>query len=276
MTDWKRTIHCIGDLHAGGVKRPRVAAMLDDANELRTPVAHLQVGDSTEHGLPEEDVLALRWMGRLPGPHHTIMGNHDVMHNVRTPARWAEVYGNESPNFLIDLPFLRIIAVAPDRDQPRERSGILSNATLEWLDLRLGRAGRDCWIACHWPLYETVMGDPHKLYTSRMESFHAQPDARIRALLATHRNAKAWISGHTHSPIEAPGLVTRAKLAEGRSILAVNCSAIVGVGKKREPKDPIRSLYLTHLPGRIEIRFRDHGARQWKTVGGKRVITVKI
>lgn len=271
-------VHGIGDVHAGGVKRPRVAALLDDAARLSTPAVHLQIGDSTERGLPEEDVLAKRWLGRLPGPAHTILGNHDILHNVRTPAQWAKVYGNPAPNFLVDLPFLRIICVAPDRDLPPERSGTLSPATLAWLEARLKRAPgrRDCWIACHWPLYKTVLGDRAKLYTSEMVQFHAKPDAAIRALLARNPNAKAWISGHTHSPLEAPGLITRAALPHGRTVVSINLSAIVGVGKVREPTDPIRSLYLTHLPGKMEIRFRDHGARKWLTIHGNRVQTVRV
>lgn len=276
MADWSRMVHGIGDLHAGGIKRPRVATMLQDAQRLSTPAAHLQIGDATERGLPEEDVLALRWLGRLPGPAYTVLGNHDVMHNVRTATEWAKVYGHGSPNYLIDLPFVRIIALAPDRDLPAEKSGTLSKGTLEWLELRLKRARRDCWIACHWPLHKTVMGDPAKLYTSGMQSFHAKPDAQIRALLARNPNAKAWISGHTHSPLGAPGLVTRAGLPNGRKILSVNLSALVGVGKTRDPEDPICSLYLTHLPGKLEIRFRDHRARAWKTVGGHRVQTVSV
>ena len=277
MADWARMIHGIGDLHAGGVKRPRVSALLDDVKTLRTPALHLQVGDSTEHGLPEEDVLALRWLGRLPGPHHTILGNHDVMHNKRTPEQWAKIYGCESPNYVIDLPFLRIICVAPERDDPDEEAGLLSDATLDWMKLRLERSeGRDCWIACHWPLKSTVLGDKKTHYRSDSQHFYAKPDAKLRALLAGHPNAKAWLSGHTHSPIGAPGFVTRAPLGGKRSILSVNCSAIVGTGRVRQPTDPVRSVYLTHLPGRIEVRFRDHGTRQWKTVGGRRVITVKV
>jgi len=82
----QRTIHCIGDLHAGGIKRPRVSAMLDDVKTLGTPAIHLQIGDSTERDLPEEDVLAKRWLGRLPARHYTVLGNHDVLHNKRTPS----------------------------------------------------------------------------------------------------------------------------------------------------------------------------------------------
>jgi 3',5'-cyclic AMP phosphodiesterase CpdA len=275
--NWSRTIHGIGDLHAGGVELKRVSALLDDAKKLKKPALHLQIGDATQHGLPEEDVLARKWLRRLPARHHTILGNHDVMDDKRTPGQWAQAYGYASPNHVIDeLPFVRIICVAPDRDGKGEQSGTLSDATLAWMSTQLESAGRDCWIACHWPLKKTVMGNPDTHYTSDMGSFYAKPDDKVRALLASHPNAKAWLSGHTHSPIRAPGLVTRAPLAPNRSILAVNLSAIVFTGNKRHTQDPVRSIYLTHRPGEIEVRFRDHVKRQWMAVGGKRVVTVKV
>jgi len=278
VADWSRTIHGIGDLHAGAIKRPRVAAMLDDVATLPPPAVHLQIGDVTERGLPEEDVLALRWLGRLPAPAYAAMGNHDINNNHRTAMAWAKEYGYKSHNYLIDLPFLRIIVVSPDRDHPAERSGTLSDRTLEWMEQRLQRSGgRDCWIACHWPLYKTVMGSSAKLYTSAMQKFHAKPDKRLRELLARNPSAKAWLSGHTHSPLNAPSLVTRAKLPRNRSIVAVNLSALVGTGKTRDPSDPVCSVYLTHQPGRIEVRFRDHRARRWLPVfRGKNVQNVRV
>jgi 3',5'-cyclic AMP phosphodiesterase CpdA len=262
--DWARTVHGVGDLHAGAIRRARAERVLDDAAVLGTPALHLQIGDATEHGVAEEDREARRWLSRLPGPNRTILGNHDILHNRRTPAQWARAYGYASKSYVVDLPFVRIVAVAPDRALEGRRAGRLSPATLAWLDDRLAAAPGDCWVACHWPLYRTVLGDPRRLYTSAMQSFHVKPDGEIRALLARHRNAKAWLSGHTHSPLHAPGIVTRAQLTRGRSLLAVNLSALVGVGKAREPKDPLCSAYLTHRPGTIEVRFRDHRARVWR------------
>jgi 3',5'-cyclic AMP phosphodiesterase CpdA len=275
MPDWARTIHGVGDLHAGGIPRSRVQKVLDDVHRLPTPALHLQIGDATEHGTEEEDEMARRWLGRLPGRHETILGNHDIRHNERTPTQWAKAYGYRSKNFTIHLPFLRIIAVGPDRDLAKERSGKLSKRTLAFLDRELARnRDFDCWVASHWPLYRTVMGGPG-LYSSVTTSFHAQPDAQIRAVLARHRNAKAWLSGHTHSPVQAPGLVTRAALPGGRSILAVNLSALVAIGKTRELSDALCSLYLTHLPGKIEIRFRDHRAGAWVAPHKRKVVTVR-
>jgi hypothetical protein len=59
----------------------------------------------------------------------TILGNHDIWHNGRTPTQWAKAYGYRSKNFTIHLPFLRIIVVGPYRDLAKERSGKLSKAT---------------------------------------------------------------------------------------------------------------------------------------------------
>ena len=267
MLDWARTVHGVGDLHAGAIRRARAERVLEDAAALGTPALHLQIGDATENGIPDEDRVALRWLDRLPGPHRTVLGNHDIMRDGRTPAEWARAYGYRSKNYVVDLPFVRVIAVGPDGAGEGRRSGVLSARTLAWLEERLAAADGDCWVACHWPLYRTVLGNPRKVYTSAMQSFHAKPDEEIRALLARHRNARAWLSGHTHSPLHAPGLVTRVRLPRRRTLLSVNFSALVGVGKTREPGDPLCSAYLTHRPGTIEVRFRDHRARTWTPCG---------
>jgi 3',5'-cyclic AMP phosphodiesterase CpdA len=276
MIDWARTVHGVGDLHAGAIAPDRLAAVLEDVLALPTPALHLQIGDVTENGTAAEDEIALDWLARLPGPHRTILGNHDIMHNRRSHGRWARAYGRRSKNFVLDLSFTRIVAVGPDGSFPGERAGLLSPTTLAWMERELERSPGDCWIACHWPLAGTVLGDPKRLFTSAMTSFHAKPDRELRALLARHRNAKAWLSGHTHSPLSAPGFVTRAPLSRRRTILAVNLSALIGVGKTREPRAPLRSVYLTHRPDTIEVRFRDHRGRGWLAVGGKRVNEVRV
>jgi 3',5'-cyclic AMP phosphodiesterase CpdA len=276
VIDWGRTVHGVGDLHAGEIAADRLATVLDDVRALPTPALHLQIGDATEHGRADEDEIALDWLARLPGPHGTILGNHDILHDRRTPGRWARAYGRRSKNFVVDLGFVRILAVGPDRNHPEERAGLLTPRTLAWLERELERSPDDCWIACHWPLSGTVLGDPRRLFTSEMTSFHAKPDRELRALLARHRNAKAWLSGHTHSPLSAPGFVTRAPLPRRRTILAVNLSAVLGIGKTPEPSDPVRSVYLTHRPDAIEVRFRDHRSRGWVAVGGRRVVRARV
>jgi 3',5'-cyclic AMP phosphodiesterase CpdA len=273
---WKRTVHCLGDLHAGAITDVRIDAVSRDVGRLRAPALHLQIGDATERGTAAEDELALRFLERLPGPWVAALGNHDILHNERTPARWARVYGQPSQNFTVDLDFVRLVVIGPNRNEPGRGAGRLSPATLAFLERELSDAGMECWIACHWPLLRTVMGDPRLHFTSAMAAFHAKPDEGIRDLLRRHANAKLWISGHTHSPLSAPGLIKRARLGPQRSIVALNASALVGVGQRRNPRAPLCSLYLTHHPGRIEIRARDHRAGEWRNVDGRRVVVVSV
>ena len=274
--DWPRTVHCLGDLHAGAITDVRIGAVASDLAQLKAPALHLAVGDATEAGKPSEDVLALNFLDHLPGPWAAVLGNHDIMREVRSVEAWARAYGQPGQNFTVELGFARLIVIGPSRSRPGGESGRLSASTLSFLDRELARRGDDCWVACHWPLFHTVMGNPKRHYTSAMSAFHAKPDDRIRAVLARHPNAKLWLSGHTHSPLSAPGLIKRAKLAHKRSIVAINGSALVGVGKRREARDPLCSLFITHLPDRVELRCRDHRAGAWRNVRGRRVVTVAV
>jgi hypothetical protein len=274
--DWAKTVHCLGDLHAGAITDVRMNAVSRDLERLSAPALHLQIGDSTERGTAAEDELALRFLDRLPGRWVTALGNHDVLHDRRRVADWASVYGQRSQNFSVDLGFVRLVVIGPNRNEPGRRAGRLSVATLDFLERQLSEADTDCWIACHWPLFRTVMGDPRLHFTSAMAAFHAKPDARIRELLSGQPRAKLWLSGHTHSPLSAPGLIKRARLGPKRSIVAINSSALVGLGKRRDPRAPLCSLFLTYRPGVVEIRSRDHRAGRWRNVRGRRVVEVLV
>jgi 3',5'-cyclic AMP phosphodiesterase CpdA len=271
---WERTVHCIGDLHAGAITDVRIDAVSRDLARLGAPALHLQIGDATEAGTAVQDELALRFLERLPGPWVTALGNHDILHNDRRAADWARAYGQPSQNFTVDLDFLRLVVIGPNRSEPGGAAGRLSPATLSFLERELSDADRDCWIACHWPLFRTVMGDPRLHYTSAMTAFHAKPDDQIRDLLRRHPRAKLWLSGHTHSPLSAPGLIKRAQLGPKRWIVAINASALVGVGKRRDPRAPLCSLFLTHRPGGVELRARDHRAGTWRNVRGRPMVEV--
>lgn len=273
---WERTVHCVGDLHAGAITRVRMNAVSRDVARLGAPALHLQIGDATEGGRPAQDELALRFFDRLPGPWVTALGNHDILHNERRVADWARVYGQPSQNFTVDLGFVRVVVIGPSRTDPGGRAGRLSTATLSFLERELSDADTDCWIACHWPLFGTVMGDPHLHFTSTMAAFHAKPDEAIRNLLRRHPNAKVWISGHTHSPLSAPGVIRRVGLAPRRSLVAINTSALLGTGRRRNPRAPLCSLYLTHRPGAIEIRARDHRNGRWRNLRGRPMVEVSV
>ena len=65
--DWERTVHCLGDLHAGAITRVRLEAVSRDIELLGPPALHLQVGDATEGGREHEDKLARSFLDAPAG-----------------------------------------------------------------------------------------------------------------------------------------------------------------------------------------------------------------
>ena len=67
--DWERTVHCLGDLHAGAITRARMDAVSRDIELLGPPALHLQVGDATENGRDVIGVAFPAWFAaaRAPG-----------------------------------------------------------------------------------------------------------------------------------------------------------------------------------------------------------------
>ena len=53
-----RTVHLVGDLHAGAITDVRMDALRRDPSSLGTPALHVQVGDATECGTEAQDRLA--------------------------------------------------------------------------------------------------------------------------------------------------------------------------------------------------------------------------
>jgi hypothetical protein len=282
--DPARTVHIVGDVHAGAIHADRLTIVQRDLAKatLPTPIARVQIGDATEYGNTTQDTTFFAWWRSLSAPLHVVAGNHDILPSRhgggnRSGATWATAYGVSSPNYVVDLPGLRLIAIGqatyPASDAGEEMT--YDNTALAYLDARLADADRDCWIVCHAPLYNTVLGDSSTMYLSTDPDFSAQVDADILAILASRSRAKAWISGHTHSPLEAADLLCTRSIG-GRSVAMINASAIYYTGKSIDRHDPLCSLYLTQVAGGIEVRCRDHGAGAWTCVNGQRVTTLAV
>jgi 3',5'-cyclic AMP phosphodiesterase CpdA len=274
-----QTLHLIGDLHAGinqipaGINELKRAIVLADVKKLPRPLARVQVGDITESGVTVQDQAAIAWMKGLGGPWYTALGNHDIMNDTRTTAQWLKVYGLASKSYTVDLGFAKLIFVGHDGGYTLPLT--LNATTLTWLTDQLASAGKPCFIVNHAPLANTVLGDITKVFSSAETYFKAEPDADIRAVLNAQPNAKAWISGHTHSPIDTPGFI-KSESVGTRSIISINCSALLSIGRTVEPSDPLITLYMTYTGSALEIRFRNHGAGIWDAIGGSRVVTMPI
>lgn len=206
--DWSRTVHCIGDLHMGAITDVRLDAVRRDVDRLGTPALHVQVGDATESGTEVQDRIALAFL------------NHDVLRNGRSAAAWARAYGRSGHNFSVDLDFARVILIGPDRSEPGGAAGRLSARTLAFLDDQLAQGPENCWIACHWPLFRTVMGDPRLHFTSAMDALPREarprhprdpgpPPERTAMALRSHpfapERSRADQASDTRARPDAPG-----------------------------------------------------------------------
>jgi hypothetical protein len=275
------TLHLIGDVHAAvsGLpvyphtqRRDKVAA---DVLQIPQPLARVQVGDITNDGTAAQDALAIAFMNSLGGQWYTALGNHDIEQNARTAAAWATAYGLASKNYTADLGFAKLIFVGPDAIGANMT---LAAATLTFLTDELANAGKDCFVISHAPLYNTVVGSttgPGAVWSSTEAFFYIYPDADIRAILNAQPNAKAFISGHTHSTIDTPGFI-KSESVGTRNIICINCSATFYTGRTFEWYDPLITLFLPHTGSNLEIRFRNHGAGIWDAIGVSRVVTMPI
>lgn len=283
------TLHCVGDVHSGVITQGKLDRSSNDmvnGRLLPSVVGHIQLGDQTNSALTAEDSTFQTWWAKITdAPKYLAMGNHDLF-NSRTPTSWASTYGQPAQNYSVDLGDFRLIVVGPDF-LPTDESNptwnavriMLPDTTLTWLDTQLGATSKDCLIACHAPIKDTVLGDPALTYPSGVDPWfvtsgsHRTDSTGVLGVLAAHANAKAWISGHTHSPINTPQLVV-GQTVGSHTMAMINCGALYFAGQDggaRNAWDPMHGLYVTHYGDRLDVRFRNHGAGVWVQGGGTTV-----
>lgn len=279
------TLHCIGDVHAGPIPAWRLDALASDfaRTMLRAPLAHVQLGDGTDGftagDYPLQATIYQRFKARLPARTYEAIGNHDRQN--QTVEQWEARVGHDADQ-TVDFPELRLIVLGSDDTVSAD---MLSATTLAFLDAALAGTTKPCLIACHYPLWDTVGGDPALEYVSTQAAFYVRgpsgasgSSAEVLAVLAAHPNVKAWIAGHTHSRLTVPGLVMP-MLAGRVRFASINTSCIWYCGLDHNsqvggPLDPVNSLFVTWLGDRIEVTFRSHNGGGHLAPNGNPVMTV--
>lgn len=258
-----------------------------DLNNAEVPdvTHHLITGDIVDDGSSGADATALAWAATLPGQVLYTIGNHDVNLNAnsRTPAQWAATYGTPggSANYTYDLPWgVRLISLSFDSMADGSAWIRLSDATMSWLDAQLtaaATAGKRCYIACHAPLYNTVLPGSTTngfwaLGGSSVSASGSATSQSILDLLAAHSNVAAWIAGHTHPSIEATGLVTSVT-AGSNKIAHISIPSLYytdeGSTNPAGRLDRYASAYISDYGSKIEVRWRDHGMKTWVAPFGR-------
>jgi hypothetical protein len=276
------TLHAIGDTHTGlasSLPFWRGDALVRDAllERMPAPAAVVQLGDNVNNNPDQDTVLFQHLMDRLGTPWHHVMGNHDIHQDVQTPAQWAARFGLPQPCYSVDLPTLRLVMFSPSEQWSNNQ--VVSPAKLAWLDAQLAGTSLPVFVCCHWPIHDTVSGIAGFDARSTEETVYIRTaatasSADILDVLAAHDNFKAWISGHTHSRIEVPGLVL-GMVHAGHKFAAINTSSIWFTGNAPgRADDTINTLYITWLDDQLEVRPRNHGGGVWAAPNGNRLFRV--
>ena len=263
-----RTVHFVGDTHiTGGMsarRRKILFSDLDRLDEFRCiPRAH--VGDMTEKGFASEDTDAVGFMNLMNPGWQAVVGNHDIWDNARNAAAAASAWGRTA-NWTLDAGFCVLIGVSPTLLGADNASLTLDASYLaSALD---ANAGKVCLVVAHPPLQNTVLEEAGQDHWNSLDpGFYAVNDTAIRDVLATRPQAKAWVSGHTHSPLSAPNIVKRELVKTGAHHLAAINASSPFYTTKGNPlwTDTVSTCYVTVGEGAIEVRYRDHGAHRWTT-----------
>jgi hypothetical protein len=261
---------CVSDTHheipAVNYPQHRAPVVASDMRHLPGRIdAWCHLGDATTYATPGAHGAALDWwraMVPTGAPQALVPGNHDLLGmraggqpDLFTPEQWALTWGAPAPWYVVDVAGLRLVCVSPTAAMVPDRL-TLDAGVLAWLDEAL-TTELDCVILHHAPLRGSVNPAPAVPGWSSDDPViyvHDDPPGALGDVLAAHPNARAWASGHTHSPVGTPGMVTPMTFGATR-LAAISVSSPVA--------DRPVSAHITVAPDRIDVRYRDHGARQW-------------
>lgn len=291
-----------GDLHYRAydqwhaIHSRRMAPMFHDVNSLwldeGAPAFCVAPGDIVDTGAPENYRLAKKDLAAQLGrvPFYPGIGNHeyhpenkeDAIHNAEEfstawekPVRYSWTVG-EATCIMLDH---------PNPYEPGERREnphvILSQETLAYLDKTLAaNPDHHAFIFAHCPLSDTVLDrDPERNIDDDSQDpfFFVENSQDVRAILARHKNAKLYLSGHTHSGWGSPQLVFTEMLG-GHPITHVNLMSPWYTGRhsgirrsadrtrlEYRPDDPdmLVSFAIRAYHHQAVICVRDHRTRQW-------------
>lgn len=249
------TIHLVGDTQS--VSSGRQQIILDDMPRMPAVAHRLQVGDLVGGtGDPTWFPPMVDFMDSLgTGQWWCCVGNHDYDQSDQDPppSDAPPLMGMPGLDFTVDLGYAVVLVTYVRAAETYDPAPYDTT----WLDETLAaNADRTCLILAHAPL----------ITDTEPNGAPAPETPEISAVLDKHPQAKAWLCGHSHDPINGPYMIENFNTGT-RTIAHVNASALYYTSPDVDWNDPLYTLYVTVLDdGRIEVRFRNHGAHQW--VGG--------
>ena len=289
----------IGDLHFRAIPAwnaahtQRLAPMFEDLQTLwqeeGKPAFCVSPGDLIETCAPENYTIVTTALAeKLAGiPFYPGIGNHEYFGpNGEEPMGMAETFSRawQKP-MRYTWTVNGVTCIMLDYPNPHTLENpnyvYISSETLSFLDETLTQnTGNPTIIFLHCPLRNTVLernDAVHSDFSSQEKFFSPENSQEVRAVLARHKNAFLYFSGHTHSGWEAPQLVVTEQL-DGHPVTFVNLMSPWYTGTKTGlhlSEANTKAVYIPDNPNVIPtfavriyqdkavIRVREHLSRRW-------------
>jgi hypothetical protein len=291
-----------GDLHYRArdqwhaMHASRMAPMFQDLCSLwlreGTPAFCASPGDIVDTGAPENYKLAKMDLAAQLGniPFYPGIGNHEFHREskadrVHTCAEFSAAWGKPVRYSWTAGEVVCIMLDQPDPYEPdpsqENPQVIFSREALTFLDDTLAEhCDRLAVIFAHCPLRDTVLDrDPERNLDDDSQDlfFYVENSREVRDILARHRNAGLYLSGHTHSGWGSPQLVFT-EILGNHAVTHVNLMCPWYTGRHHGPRLSADRLSLEYYPDtpdllatfgvwiyrhKIMIRLRDHRTQQW-------------
>lgn len=290
----------IGDLHYRAlapwlkVHTARLAPMFTDLQQIwqteGKPAFCVSPGDLVETCALENYQVAKSQLAEALGniPLYPGLGNHeyhgpDGEDPSTMEATFSEIWGKPARYSWEVGDVVGIMLDYPDVSTLADIHRVyISTKTLAFLDETLTQHARQTAIIfLHCPLYNTVLDrDPEQFrdFSSLQHFFSLENSQEVRDILARHKNARLFFSGHTHTGWEAPGLVKSEELGEHTTTFVnlmspwyTGCQGTGGrlsadhstVNYVADDPDVIPTFQVKIYRQRILIRVRDHLKQRW-------------
>ncbi|GAC1464177.1 MAG: hypothetical protein NVS4B11_38940 [Ktedonobacteraceae bacterium] len=298
----------LGDMHFRAREQwetfhaPRMHTMFEDIHTVWDtegfPAFCVAPGDIVDTGHAANYALAKRELTIQLGsmPFYPGIGNHEYQpetlqesgkdDNLHTAQEFEAVWGRPVRYTWTAGPANEVVCIMLDQPNPflsgqrvEDKHVIFSQESLDFLDTSLTEnAQRRAVIFAHCPLHNTVLDrDPQlNLDDDSLDPFFfVENSAEVRAILAKHRNAALYISGHTHSGWGSPQLVCTEMLGE-HPVTHINVMSPWYTGTQAGPrfinnrleyraaKPDVLATFAFHIyQDSILVRVREHNTKRW-------------
>jgi Icc-related predicted phosphoesterase len=273
--DYRRIV-VIADTHVSGEHLERQEEAIRQINAWDDVDLVAVLGDLCfDMGTDGEYAQAKALLSKLTKPLYPVVGNHDYIYdgyglagvrkkgtsNVRREKqrKFREVFGLESSYYKVELGPYLLIFLSADHPTSRYLTEI-SDEQLSWFEGALKEnPGRPTVVFFHGPLKGTILEDEPRWGDP---GFFAQPQERIRPLLANHPQVVLWVAGHLHLSPQRPSFRHEVNFYESR---------LLNIHTPNMNRQTIwtNSLYL--YPNSIVVRTFDHRGRTWLEALDRRI-----